>query len=210
MHGIPSSPRARRTTSVTAGILVCVLVGVLASVPLGVLSGIAAAIAVFVTTGVALLWPMTAEDTRRNARREDFQPLMAESLIVTVAVGSLAGVAVLLAIGSSATRNGAAAIGLFGVFMSWAMLHQLYAIRYAHLYYGEPSGGIDFNSDEQPAYRDFLYFSYNLGMTYQVSDTDVSSTVIRSVVLRHTLLSYVFGTVILAATVNLVMGMISS
>ncbi|MGC4957540.1 DUF1345 domain-containing protein [Actinomadura citrea] len=194
----------------TAGILVCVLVGVLASVPLGVLSGIAAAIAVFVTTGVALLWPMTAEDTRRNARREDFQPLMAESLIVTVAVGSLAGVAVLLAIGSSATRNGAAAIGLFGVFMSWAMLHQLYAIRYAHLYYGEPSGGIDFNSDEQPAYRDFLYFSYNLGMTYQVSDTDVSSTVIRSVVLRHTLLSYVFGTVILAATVNLVMGMISS
>jgi uncharacterized membrane protein len=195
---------------VTAGILVCVLVGVLASVPLGVLSGIAAAIAVFVTTGVALLWPMTAEDTRRNARREDFQPLMAESLIVTVAVGSLAGVAVLLAIGSSATRNGAAAIGLFGVFMSWAMLHQLYAIRYAHLYYGEPSGGIDFNSDEQPAYRDFLYFSYNLGMTYQVSDTDVSSTVIRSVVLRHTLLSYVFGTVILAATVNLVMGMISS
>lgn len=194
----------------TAGILVCVLVGVLASVPLGVLSGIAAAIAVFVTTGVALLWPMTAEDTRRNARREDFQPLMAESLIVTVAVASLAGVAVLLAIGSSATRNGAAAIGLFGVFMSWAMLHQLYAIRYAHLYYGEPSGGIDFNSDEQPAYRDFLYFSYNLGMTYQVSDTDVSSTVIRSVVLRHTLLSYVFGTVILAATVNLVMGMISS
>ncbi|MEU4823590.1 DUF1345 domain-containing protein [Actinomadura sp. NPDC023710] len=194
----------------TAGILVCVLVGVLASVPLGVLSGIAAAIAVFVTTGVALLWPMTAEDTRRNARREDFQPLMAESLIVTVAVGSLAGVAVLLAIGSSATRNGAAAIGLFGVFMSWAMLHQLYAIRYAHLYYGEPSGGIDFNSDEQPAYRDFLYFSYNLGMTYQVSDTDVASTVIRSVVLRHTLLSYVFGTVILAATVNLVMGMISS
>ncbi|WP_329089514.1 DUF1345 domain-containing protein [Actinomadura citrea] len=194
----------------TAGILVCVLVGVLASVPLGVLSGIAAAIAVFVTTGVALLWPMTAEDTRRNARREDFQPLMAESLIVTVAVGSLAGVAVLLAIGSSATRNGAAAIGLFGVFMSWAMLHQLYAIRYAHLYYGEPSGGIDFNSDEQPAYRDFLYFSYNLGMTYQVSDTDVSSTLIRSVVLRHTLLSYVFGTVILAATVNLVMGMISS
>ncbi|GGT83133.1 DUF1345 domain-containing protein [Actinomadura citrea] len=194
----------------TAGILVCVLVGVLASVPLGVLSGIAVAIAVFVTTGVALLWPMTAEDTRRNARREDFQPLMAESLIVTVAVASLAGVAVLLAIGSSATRNGAAAIGLFGVFMSWAMLHQLYAIRYAHLYYGEPSGGIDFNSDEQPAYRDFLYFSYNLGMTYQVSDTDVSSTVIRSVVLRHTLLSYVFGTVILAATVNLVMGMISS
>nr|WP_179835580.1 DUF1345 domain-containing protein [Actinomadura citrea] len=210
MHGIPSSPRARRTASVTAGILVCVLVGVLASVPLGVLSGIAVAIAVFVTTGVALLWPMTAEDTRRNARREDFQPLMAESLIVTVAVASLAGVAVLLAIGSSATRNGAAAIGLFGVFMSWAMLHQLYAIRYAHLYYGEPSGGIDFNSDEQPAYRDFLYFSYNLGMTYQVSDTDVSSTVIRSVVLRHTLLSYVFGTVILAATVNLVMGMISS
>jgi Protein of unknown function (DUF1345) len=56
----------------------------------------------------------------------------------------------------------------------------------------------------EPTFRDFLYFSYNLGMTYQVSDTNVSSPTIRTVVLRHTLLSYAFGTVILATTINLV------
>ena len=90
------------------------------------------------------------------------------------------------------------------------MLHLTYAARYAYLYYGDPVGGIDFNSSDPPAYRDFCYFSYNLGMTYQVSDTGVSSTAIRSVVLRHCLISYVFGTVILAATINLVAGLVTS
>ena len=52
----------------------------------------------------------------------------------------------------------------------------MYATRYAHLYYETPEGGIDFNADDPPTYRDFLYFSYNLGMTYQVSDTSVAST----------------------------------
>jgi len=68
------------------------------------------------------------------------------------------------------------------------------------------AGGIDFNSEEPPSYRDFLYFSYNLGMTYQVSDTNVTSPVVRAIVLRHCLLSYAFGTVILATTINLVVG----
>jgi uncharacterized membrane protein len=91
--------------------------------------------------------------------------------------------------------------------MNWGMLHLMYVARYAHRYYTDPVGGIDFNNPrEQPAYRDFFYFSYNLGMTYQVSDTNVSSTAIRAVVLRHCLLSWVFGTVILAATINLVAG----
>lgn len=66
-----------------------------------------------------------------------------------------------------------------------------------------------FNSKQPPAYRDFLYFSYNLGMTYQVSDTSVTSATIRAVVLRHCLLSYVFGTSILATTINLVTGIVT-
>jgi uncharacterized membrane protein len=90
------------------------------------------------------------------------------------------------------------------------MLHLMYTARYAYLYYSEPVGGIDFNSNDQPSYRDFLYLSYNLGMTYQVSDTDFSSTTIHSVVLRHCLLSDIFGTVILAATINLVAGLVTS
>jgi uncharacterized membrane protein len=119
-------------------------------------------------------------------------------------------IVVLLVAGGSNIRTLAAAIGLVGLFLSWGMLHLLYTARYAYLFYTEPAGGIDFNNNEPPSYRDFFYFSYNLGMTYQVSDTDVSSTAIRSVVLRHCLLSYLFGTVILAATINLVAGLLTS
>jgi uncharacterized membrane protein len=93
--------------------------------------------------------------------------------------------------------------------MLWAGLHLMYATRYAHLYYGAPEGGINFNSPDHPTYRDFLYFSYNLGMTYQVSDTSVGNATIRAVALRHCLLSYVFGTVILATTINLVTGIVT-
>ena len=79
-------------------------------------------------------------------------------------------------------------------FLSWAALHLMYAARYAHLYYaGEKPGGIDFNAQAPPAFRDFFYFSYNLGMTYQVSDTSVSDPTIRSITLRHCLLSYAFA-----------------
>jgi uncharacterized membrane protein len=165
---------------------------------------------VFVLTGLVVLWPMTPDNTRNNARREDYRPHVEELLVVAAALGGRVGIVVLLVLGNSTTRIAAAAIGLAGLFLAWAMLHLMYTARYAQLYYGEPVGGIDLNSNDQPSYRDFCYFSYNLGMTYQVSDTGVSSTAIRSVVLRHCLLSYVFGTVILAATINLVAGLVTS
>ena len=196
--------------SVVVGAVLGLAVGWWANVPFGVLAGIAGLAAVFVVSGIAALWPMSPESTRDNARREDFKPHVEELLVVAGTLGGLVGTAVILVLDHSRTQNVAAAVGLVGVFMAWAMLHLMYAARYAHLYYLEPVGGIDFNHSGAPAYRDFFYFSYNLGMTYQVSDTDVADTDIRSVVLRHSLLSYVFGTVILAATINLVAGIITS
>lgn len=205
------SARARLMISVAVGVVIWVLVSSSSNLPMGVLSGIAALGAAFVLTGVLALWPMGPDATRQHAQREDFRPRVEETLVVAAALSGLVGIVVLLALGRSDSRIAAAAIGLAGVFMSWAMLHLMYAARYAHLYYKEPVGGIDFNgNDYQPSYRDFFYFSYNLGMTYQVSDTAVSSLDIRSVVLRHTLLSYVYGTVILAATINLVAGIVTS
>lgn len=126
-------------------------------------------------------------------------------MIVAAALCGLIGIVMLPIIGHSSARAPAAAIAVAGVFMTWAALHLTYTTRYANIYYRQ-AGGIDFNTDEQPCYRDFFYFSYNLGMTYQVSDTAVSSSAIRAVVLRHTLLSYVFGVAILATTLNLVSG----
>lgn len=206
---MPTTATARLFVSVVVGFLVGVVVALLWNLPLGVLSGIAAYAAAFVVTGVLVLWPMRAESTRRFVGREDFRPVVEELFVVAATLGGLTGIALLLVLGDSHSQNSAAAIGLAGVFMNWAVLHMMYAARYAYHYYLDPVGGIDFNSDEQPAYRDFFYFSYNLGMTYQVSDTSVSSAAIRSVILRHCLLSYVFGTVILAATINLVAGIVT-
>ncbi|MFB4421090.1 DUF1345 domain-containing protein [Streptomyces sp. QL37] len=177
--------------------------------PLGILAGIASAEAVFVVAGWLVLWPMDAATTHENARREEFRPVTEEIAVVGSALCGLVGIVVLLLVSDTDLSHAAAATALCGVFTAWAALHLMYAARYAYIYYRDPEGGIDFNTDERPRYSDFLYFSYNLGMTYQVSDTNVSTSTIRAVALRHCLLSYVFGAVILATTINLVTGIVT-
>lgn len=204
-HWLALSAVTRLAVAVVVGAMVGVGVGLVVDAPVGVLTGIAGMETVFVVAGWLTLWPMDATATRHNTTREDFRPVAEEVLVVAVALCGLVGIVVLLVRGNSDVT---AAIALAGVFMAWAVLHLMYATRYAHLYY-QVAGGIDFNSDDPPTYRDFLYFSYNLGMTYQVSDTGVSSTTIRAVVLRHCLLSYVFGTSVLATTINLVAGAVT-
>ncbi|RFU87526.1 DUF1345 domain-containing protein [Streptomyces triticagri] len=208
---LPMSAVRRLVGSVVVGVPAGVLVGLLVEGSLGVLVGIAVTELVFVVWGWAVLWPMDAAATRRNARREDFRPAGEETAVVGVALCGLVAIVVLLLRGpghGEATGQAAAATALCGVFMAWAALHLMYAARYAYVYC-ESGGGIDFNGTDPPSYRDFFYFSYNLGMTYQVSDTDVSSSVIRAIALRHCLLSYVFGTGILATAINLVVGLVT-
>ena len=207
--GAPTPAVARLVVAVAVGAVTGLVVGVLAEPPLGLLTGIGVTATLFAVAGWVVLWPQDAAATRNAVQREDFRPVVMELVIVAAALGGLLGLVVLLLQSRSGTAQVAAAAAPFGVFMIWAGLHLMYATRYAHLYYTPDPGGIDFNSEEPPTYRDFLYFSYNLGMTYQVSDTSVSSQAIRAVVLRHCLLSYVFGTVILATTINLVTGIVS-
>ena len=202
------SAMSRLGAAMVVGAATGTAVGVPAGALLGVVAGIATTATLFVVAGWIVLWPMDAEDTRRNVSREDFRPAAGELVSVGAALGGLVGIVALL-LGGTGRDHAAAAVAPAGVFMLWAVLHLMYATRYAHLYYADPPGGIDFNDDDAPAYRDFLYFSYNLGMTYQVSDTGVSSPLIRAVTLRHCLLSYVFGTVILATTINLVTGIVT-
>ncbi len=206
---LPPTAASRLAASFVTGAAIGLTVGLLAGPQLGVLATIAGTATIFVVAGWIVLWPMDAAATRRTVSREEFQPVAREIAIVAAAVGGLVGIVMLLLLSKAATGRAAAAVAPGGVFMLWAALHMMYATRYAHLFYGPAAGGIDFNSDEPPTYRDFLYFSYNLGMTYQVSDTSVSSATIRAIALRHCLLSYVFGTVILATTINLVAGIVT-
>ncbi|MFJ3306293.1 DUF1345 domain-containing protein [Streptomyces sp. NPDC086549] len=205
---LPLDAGPRVAGAVVLGTVVGVAVALATDVALGALAGIAATELFSVVAGWMVLWPMDATATHRNARREDFRPVTEELLVVAVTLCGLVTIVLLLVRGRSDNGNAAAATALCGVFMAWAALHLMYATRYAYVYY-ESAEGIDFNSDQPPAYRDFFYFSYNLGMTYQVSDTGVSSSAIRAIVLRHALLSYVFGTSILATAINLVVGIVS-
>lgn len=198
----------RLQLGLVVGAVVGLAVGFAASPLLGVLVGIGATATTVVVVGLLVLWPMDADATRANVQREDFRPVASEIIIVVSALGGLVAIVVLLLLSGSGSGRTAAAAAPAAVFTVWAVLHLMYASRYAHLYYEAPVGGINFNSDDLPTYRDFLYFSYNLGMTYQVSDTSVGMTKIRAIVLRHCLLSYVFGTVILATTINLVVGIV--
>lgn len=203
----PAVPRLVVAGVVGAG--TGVAVGLPAGAPLGFLAAISAALTFFVVAGWIVLWSMDADATRRNVGREEFRPALEETVVVAATLGGLVAIVLLLLIGDSGLGEAGAAVALCGVFMAWASLHLMYATRYAYMYYEQPEGGIDFNTDDPPRYTDFLYFSYNLGMTYQVSDTSVATSAFRAVVLRHCLLSYVFGISVLATTINLVTGIVT-
>ncbi|ALO06561.1 putative membrane protein [Streptomyces venezuelae] len=210
MHRRPVDAVPRLVAAAVVGAATGALVGLLWDTPLGILAGIATAETLFVVAGWLVLWPMDAAATHRNVRREDFRPVLEELVVVGTAVCGLVGIIVMLMVGHSDLGHAAAATALCGVFMAWAALHLMYAARYAYDYYAlHPGGGIDFNTHDPPRYSDFLYFSFNLGMTYQVSDTNVSTSSLRAIVLRHCLLSYVFGASILATTINLVTGIVT-
>ena len=150
-----------------------------------------------------------AEQTRENASREDPERGVTDVLIVLLSVASLFSVGIVLVQASMAHGTHQvvlAALAVVSVALSWVLLHTLYALRYARLYYAN-DGGISFNQDEPPRYSDFAYLAFTLGMTYQVSDTNISRSDIRAAALGHALLSFLFGSFVLATTINLIAGL---
>jgi uncharacterized membrane protein len=162
---------------------------------------------------------LDAAGTRAHATSEDPSRRVTDLLILAANVASLAAVAAVVLDSHSDTggfRLAGGLLALASVALSWMLVQTLFTVRYAGLYYstapraGAAVGGIDFNQDDAPQYTDFAYLATSLGMTYQVSDTALKNHAIRAEALKHSLLSYLFGTVILAATINLVIGLASS
>ena len=105
------------------------------------------------------------------------------------------------------------AASLIAVVCSWMLVHTVFGLRYAHTYYGDPdgptgpmphAGGLEFPGDREPDYVDFAYFSFVIGMTFQVSDVVITSRDFRKLALVHGMLSFGFNTVILALALNTV------
>ncbi len=103
-----------------------------------------------------------------------------------------------------ATKAYLITLGLLSVALSWGLVHTVFTLRYARSYYSPPVGGIDFNEDDPPTYLDFAYLALTIGMTFQVSDTNLTTKRMRRIALSHGLLSYLFGAVIVALVINVV------
>ncbi|KKF02527.1 DUF1345 domain-containing protein [Mycolicibacterium obuense] len=156
----------------------------------------------------SVLWPFDAEQTASHAEIEEPGRRTVFVLILVGALASLVGVGLLLA-NARPERLGAVApyVAVGSVVVSWFAVHTLFALTYAKIYFREmPVGGIDFNTSEPPRYSDFAYVAYAVGMSFAISDTNLTSSRMRATALKHGLLSYLFGSVIVASVVNLIAG----
>jgi uncharacterized membrane protein len=151
-----------------------------------------------------------ADATQAIATAEDDSRPAADLVLIAASIASLLGVGLALLEASGDTGTARAlttTVAVATVALSWLAVHTVFTLRYAHLYYLD-DGGIDFHNDEAPDYRDFAYVAFTLGMTFQVSDTNLTSKPIRRTALRHALLSYLFGIAVIATTINVVAGLL--
>lgn len=212
---------ARRMSRVTVlaavGLAVFGLSWVFVEWGLAVLAGWDAAAAGFLAVAWGVIRRADGARTRDLATREDETRQTAAALVVGSSVASLLAVAKALAAAGSKVggeRHAYVAAALVTVVLSWTVVNTLYTLRYADIYYGHPGDrGVEFGGPAEPEslpdYRDFAYLAFTIGMCYQVSDQTLRNRQLRRVVLVHSVVSYVFGVVIIASAINAVAGLLS-
>jgi uncharacterized membrane protein len=166
----------------------------------------------------ALMVQAIPKTMRRNAQSQDEGRLVILSLITAAACASILAITFIL----RETKEKEISIVIPHVILavvtiigSWLIVHTIFAIHYAHEYYQDhktqrnsQAGGLDFPADIDPDYWDFLYFSFVIGMTSQVSDVQITSRSMRRLALLHSILSFFFNTAIVAMSINIIAGLI--
>jgi uncharacterized membrane protein len=213
--GAEQSPGASAATRVGLSVIAGACAGALASLPgswqIGTLVGWDVAAAVYVAWTWTTIWRWDPAATARLALREDPGRATADVLLLVASVASVLAVGLVITagrVGGSGARDARAALAVASVALSWTVVQTVFTSRYARLYYSHPAGGIDFNQQAPPRFSDFAYLAFTVGMTFQVSDTNLETPTVRAAVLRQALLSYLLGAVILATTINLVAGLL--
>jgi uncharacterized membrane protein len=202
--------RFRTTLMFAAGVVAGLVAGLTAGLPFALLAGWDVAALVFVVSAWWVIAPMNAAQTRHHATRENPGRAAGDVIVLLSSVASLGAVGIVVAQAHAdhgTIRDVLAALSVASVALSWLTVHTLFTLRYAQLYHAGPDHGVDFNQDTAPRYADFAYLAFTVGMTFQVSDTDLTTRRIRAAALRHALLSYLFGAVVLASMINLVVGL---
>jgi uncharacterized membrane protein len=210
------APAMRRAVVVSSiGLIVIVVLVWFVPWGMAVVAGWDAAALAFLVS----IWPVIiladGPHAAQLATREDETRGSAAALLLAASVASLLGAG--FALDLAGREGGPLRVLLIGVAvltvgLSWTVVNTVYTLRYADLHFRSREAGIAFgdsNGQQPPTYRDFAYVAFTIGMCYQVSDTTVRNRRIRSTVLSQAFLSYLFGVVIVAGSVNLIAGLLS-
>lgn len=187
------------------------------SVPINImLTWLGYAATILILSWASMLTLHPKDIGKNSAKEEDSSVPFIFLFIVASAFASLFAVILLLQSikGKSPEQISEHVIlSIASVAVSWWLTHTVFTLRYAHLYYSTEKGtknfgeGLEFPKEPEPDYLDFVYFSFVIGMTFQVSDVEISSRKIRRLAWAHSILSFVFNTVIVALSINIISGL---
>lgn len=168
----------------------------------------------YIITSWIIFYTRPVEDIEKLANKEDGSRMF---VLISVLVSSFASMFTVLLLMLSAGKSSGQGmaniiLSITGIMTSWVMLHTIFTFHYAHLYYSKVKGnptvsGLDFPEEKKPDYIDFAYFSFIIGMTFQVSDVQINSRLIRRTALAHSLLAFALNTFVVALTINLIAGL---
>jgi uncharacterized membrane protein len=163
---------------------------------------------------LAWIWievgPCDARETRSRATFEDNSRTAAIWVMVVASAVSLVGVVLGLDTGRKSEEPWGALLitaSALAIVLGWFVVHSMFMLRYAHLFY-EHDNGIDFPGGAEPSYHDFAYLAFTVGTAFAVSDTAVKAAKIRRTVIVHSMVSYVFGAVIIGMAINVTAALI--
>ncbi len=210
--------RPRLAISAALGIILYLVL----PVGIGESTRLLAAFDIAATAFLAAVWFMMARASpaamRRRARIED------EGRHVVLVLSATVASAILLSIGFElhgirglppVDAGAHVALAVVTILLAWLFMNTIFALHYAHFFYGDADGpaaaearGLAFPGRAEPDYWDFLYFSFVIGMTFQVSDVQIEGHRLRRVALAHGVLAFFFNVVVLALTINIIAGLI--
>jgi uncharacterized membrane protein len=168
----------------------------------------------FLVTSWTVLFTRPVPDIIRQANKEDGSKVFVmASLLLTSGVSMLTVLSLVISGDENHNKTFFILLSVTGMLVSWAIVHTIFTFHYAHLYYLKENGeaatkeGLSFPHEKRPDYLDFAYFSFVVGMTFQVSDVEITSRKLRRTVLAHGLLSFALNTFVVALTINLIAGL---
>jgi uncharacterized membrane protein len=208
------SARPRLFASAAVGLVVSAVTAVATDWRLAtrLLTGWDIAVVLYLALAFHVIASSDVRRIRDNAARQDEGQLTILACTVAAALASLAAIVAELgtSVAGAARPRGQLILAAATILLSWAFIHTMFALHYAHEFYDETGGrGMAFPGDDaDPDYLDFVYFSFVIGMTSQVSDVAITSKLIRRTATAHGVVSFLFNAALLALTVNIAAGVI--